>query len=126
VDIEEVNEKVEKVLALVGTDITHRVMTEWLNKTSSAAQKQFGDAVLALIPRVAQEVVTYKLRHFAETIADTTLAALRPAIEAHVKAEVEKQAASIAATIAERVRQRAPQVAEQHVSELIRKAARGG
>jgi hypothetical protein len=126
VDIEEVEAKVEKLLDLVGADLTHRVMTEWLNHTSVTAKKQFGEAVLALIPRAAQEAVSYKLRQYAESIADATLAALRPTIEAQVKAEVEKQAATLAATIAERVRQRAPQVAEQHVSELIRKAARGG
>ncbi len=124
-DIEELNEKVEKVLELVGSDITHRVMTEWLNKASDAARKKFGDALLEMIPRVAHDAVNAKLRAYAEGLADEFVRTLRPKIEAQVRAELDKQADALAAVVVERVKQRTPVVAEQYVSEIVREKFRG-
>lgn len=120
VDTEELNEKVEKILEIVGMDVTHRVMTEWLNKASASARKQFGDAVLAMIPRVAHDAMYAKLRSLADVMADELLRALRPKIEAQVRAELDKQSSTIAAEVAERVKQRAPMVADNFVLDLVR------
>lgn len=124
VDIEEIDEKVEKLLELVGKDLTHRILSEWLNKSSDVARKKFGDALLEMIPRVAHETVHSKLRAWAEALADEFLRVLRPKIEAQVRAELDKQADAIAAVVVERVKQRAPVVAEQYVTDIVREKFR--
>jgi len=125
-DLDEMDEKLERVMSLVGTDLTHRIITEWVNKSSAQAKKRLGEKLLELVPQLARDVLRDTAIQWAREVAGELLNARRAGIEAIVRDELEKLAPQIAKDVAEQVRKRAPLVAEQQVRDLIQRGARSG